>query len=155
MSLVGYVVLAIEHRDGSGQSVHIRSAHGKIRPLTYAPIRDAQYVLSHGNHELLNAFRSWGNDKPDGQYPFRTEQLVFRTKEIYETYHSFRVLVCGDTSNIRSEIRNSKHDLSQWKDQVDVENTWLVGHSFGGSTVVSMLSQEFFVLYADETPTCR
>ncbi|KAF8341521.1 uncharacterized protein EI90DRAFT_1747341 [Cantharellus anzutake] len=84
--------------------------------------------------------RSWGEHvKPAGLYPFRVEQLVFRTNEVYEIYHSFKALVNGDAGNIRSEISGSGHDLSQWKGKIDVDDLYLTGHSFGGATAFAVL----------------
>lgn len=100
--------------------------------------------------------------KPEGALPFRAEQLVFRTHEVYEVFAAFSSLVSSGslsshTSPIRCEIpsspysspsstRNQKpteaeaYDFSAWQNLIDTSTLALTGHSFGGATALAVLN---------------
>lgn len=71
--------------------------------------------------------------------PFRADQLVFRTREIYEAFTGFtNIIRSGEAGPTRCETDRS-YNFSQWKDAADVDTVELTGHSFGGGTAVSLL----------------
>jgi platelet-activating factor acetylhydrolase len=150
MAASGKVVLAIEHRDGTGPVV----VDSRGEPKLY--IQEDQwmyaiYVISVTN---ANATNSWDPTKPQPSdpLPMRADQLRFRRKEIYQIYTAFKDLVNG----VRGEpddvfklnvLDGANVDLKCWEGVVNCEeNVGLVGHSFGGATLVCIpfLSFIFF-----------
>ncbi|KAI0306841.1 platelet-activating factor acetylhydrolase, isoform II-domain-containing protein [Multifurca ochricompacta] len=128
----GKVVLAIEHRDGTSPiSRPLSEKTGK---------RYSQFYISPQEVVWDN-----GKDKVDIQEPriaLRTEQLELRKREIYLGYSAFRKLVRtgehGDLQTIEGSLLDSASWAGDWV-QCD-EGVSLVGHSFGGATIFSMLS---------------
>jgi len=77
----------------------------------------------------------------DPIFAFRAEQLEFRKHEIYLAYSAFRKLVM---TGERGDLRSMDELLLDWEswtgDWVRYdESVSLVGHSFGGATIVSRL----------------
>ncbi|WVR09414.1 hypothetical protein IAU60_006481 [Kwoniella sp. DSM 27419] len=137
----GYVVLSVEHRDGSGPAVCLPPAAGgdgaeesEVRVLHY--IRQSDIKWPEGGDRSLTHFR--------------TLQLEMRSREIYETYHSFRSLV-GAGSDVphagmltsggvgKKELGKRDDWLADVRGKVDVDDLRLTGHSFGGGTVLHIL----------------
>ncbi|KAJ8523539.1 hypothetical protein ONZ45_g110 [Pleurotus djamor] len=129
----GRVVLALEHRDGSGHVCLPRSrdANGQLVTTPKLYIRETDI--------------SWEpDDKPNVQaFAFRAEQLAFRKYEIYTAYKAFRemTLVGNDQHSLQS-IDDSPVDWDSWgPNRVECDTgLTLAGHSFGGCTVLSLLS---------------
>ncbi|KAF8681161.1 Platelet-activating factor acetylhydrolase, isoform II [Rhizoctonia solani] len=118
----GMVVIALEHRDGSGPSVMPTDEEtGKPIPKLY----------------FQNDDISW-EEQPKGKLPLRVEQLKFRIREVYESYESFKHIVQGNRGDTVSMDNFSGWD--SFKDQVDFSKILLTGHSFGGATSLSLLS---------------
>lgn len=92
----------------------------------------------------------WESDKPSdaGATAFRNDQLTFRRQEIYLAYSAFRSTIeSGHHTNNSGQklelqtIDESQIDWESWSKNVKCESdVALVGHSFGGATVVSSLS---------------
>jgi len=135
----GNVVLAVEHRDGTGAVCMPRSRglDGKFQTRTIYYVKDADI--------------SWeGNAKPsDYPMPLRGEQLLFRRHEIYLTYSAISRLLGNDTTLELETLDGTVVNRSLWT-EVDKstgrgpvkfdKDVILTGHSFGGCTVLSMLS---------------
>jgi platelet-activating factor acetylhydrolase len=94
----------------------------------------------------MRSLHSWDNSgvvngSSDPGFAFRAEQLEFRQHEIYLAYSAFRRLVLtGERGDLRS-VDESPLDWESWTgDWVRCdEDVSLVGHSFGGATLVSRL----------------
>ncbi|KAG9105985.1 hypothetical protein FRC07_009033 [Ceratobasidium sp. 392] len=116
------VVLAIEHRDGSGPMVSpIDEETGNPVPKLYIQAKEL----------------SWDNE-PNTKLPIRKDQLAFRIREIYEAFASFKSVVEGDRATT-----TSMESFDHWdslKGQVDCSKVFLTAHSFGGATSLSLLS---------------
>ncbi|OCF40122.1 hypothetical protein I317_06073 [Kwoniella heveanensis CBS 569] len=126
----GYVVLALEHRDGSGPAVCLP---GESRVMHY--IRRSDLKWAEGEDKSLTHFR--------------TLQLDIRSREIYEAYHSFKKLLAPGASLPKASVSDSGLDKKglakrdEWiktlEGKVDAEDLRLTGHSFGGGTVLHIL----------------
>lgn len=82
--------------------------------------------------------------------PFRADQLVFRSREMYEAFGAFTSIVrSGEAGPTRCES-DQKHNFSQWKGRVDADGVELTGHSFGGATAVCIVSAAFDFWLAEE-----
>lgn len=124
----GYVVLAVEHRDGSGPAVVLPPRRSKeSRVLYYTGVDDISWAEGE-EHPVTHA---------------RTLQLDIRTREVYEAYHSFKRLLSheGDSSlkieGLEGDVRQSWID--SMKNKIDFDDLRLTGHSFGGGTILHLL----------------
>ncbi|CAG7848628.1 SubName: Full=Uncharacterized protein {ECO:0000313/EMBL:CCA70463.1} [Serendipita indica DSM 11827] len=79
----GYVVLAIEHRDGTGPS-SIYPIDGKRGPHYYLNVQNLDW-----DEKLKN---------PETPMPLRTQQLDVRYVEILEVFKAFKEIVSGNDS---------------------------------------------------------
>ncbi|KAF9268144.1 hypothetical protein L218DRAFT_892916 [Marasmius fiardii PR-910] len=130
----GRVVLAIEHRDGTNPACQTRSwdADGKCttKPIFYT--RQADVSFDEGKEEPL---------------PLRADQLLVRRHEIYYIFHTFSRFLSGDT-NARLEVAADCGNFrpEDWTGRnggevpVSLKDICLAGHSFGGCTMLSILS---------------
>ncbi|KAG8763090.1 hypothetical protein FRC12_008721 [Ceratobasidium sp. 428] len=118
----GMVVLAIEHRDGSGPMVAPTDEEtGKPVSKLYIQAKEL----------------SWDNE-PTTKLPIRKDQLKFRIREIYECFASFRSIVDGDRGTTTS--LGSFDHWDSLKGQVECSKVFLTAHSFGCATSLSLLS---------------
>ncbi|KAK7060480.1 hypothetical protein VNI00_001245 [Paramarasmius palmivorus] len=130
----GRVVLAIEHRDGTGTACTTRSwdSEGKCstRPILYIRESDALY----------------GEEDKDALMPLRRDQLIIRHYEIYTAYKRFSQFV-RDQSDSGLQVEDAKDfQYDSWRNNgggqcpVRLDEVCLAGHSFGGCTTFSVLS---------------
>ncbi|KAJ6490411.1 platelet-activating factor acetylhydrolase, isoform II-domain-containing protein [Mycena vitilis] len=126
LAAAGKVVLAIEHRDGTGPACF---PHGRTMMYT----REDEVVFPPETEE---------GDAPR-VLPLRADQLVFRQHEVYRTYAAFCALVRDGVA--LDTVGGERVDLKSWSPEaglalVKCDDVSLVGHSFGGCTMLSMLS---------------
>jgi len=130
----GYVVLAVEHRDGSAPAVTLPPAPPVNGRTT--PTKQEQRVLGYIKKDEI----AWEGGEKGSLERFRTLQLEMRVREVYEAYQSFGRVVQGDSSEAILEPIDAAL-RQQWagslRDQVDMSQVQLTGHSFGAGTVVS------------------
>lgn len=133
----GRVVLAVEHRDGTGTACIPQSwkVDGKRTSRTLLYLRE-------------NDIR-WEDDDTVQQKPFalRVEQLAFRHQELYIAYSTFRHFVQNDPVEIDTidgppiSIEGWTNVNSEGRPSINCdEDVILAGHSFGGCTMLSILS---------------
>ncbi|KZP24695.1 hypothetical protein FIBSPDRAFT_856902 [Athelia psychrophila] len=121
----GRVVLAMEHRDGTGPACVWGVGEGE-RTLLY--IQDDDVVW---DEEGLG----------EGGMPLRTDQLEMRRREIYLAHDSFRGLVDPAYKALHSIKPHAAADAAGWSGAVQAgAEVALTGHSFGGATVLSILA---------------
>ncbi|KAL4076150.1 platelet-activating factor acetylhydrolase [Scleroderma citrinum] len=127
----GRVVLAIEHRDGSGHACV--PSHGD--PILYIRKPDLSWPSGQqvDEHTMMS---------------FHREQLAFRRREVYYTFGAMRDLVLEGRQKAGElqAVDGASIDWSSWSNgsqkkfiECD-EDVVLVGHSFGGATVLSILT---------------
>lgn len=114
----GYLVAALDHRDGSAsQSLYVDPNNGEVKTVVY----DSTYDLKSSVVE-------------EGRYA----QLEQRREDITRLLDCVEQLNTGQLKNILTP----DFDLQQFVGSVDAERCALVGHSFGGATVVACLDDE-------------
>ncbi|KAJ3029254.1 UNVERIFIED_CONTAM: Platelet-activating factor acetylhydrolase [Siphonaria sp. JEL0065] len=107
----GFLVLSIEHRDGT-----------------------ASITAKNNYHEVLDYERYKG--VPGKIMEFRQNQLKQRVKEVLEAHALLASLNNG------TAVKNIlPHTLPDLKDRLDIENSILIGHSFGAGTTIEVLQQ--------------
>ncbi|UKZ81443.1 hypothetical protein TrVFT333_009215 [Trichoderma virens FT-333] len=118
----GYVVAAVEHRDGScpGTLMRIKG-------------QDDLQLLAFKEAELLS-------DPPMDTARYKHEQLAFRDAEILDTVNILRAINSGKGDDIFS--RNSRSEgshLRDWAGRLDFCNLAIAGHSFGATGALQAL----------------
>ena len=140
----GYVVLVLEHRDGSAPAVSLpplsESLDGHDGSAA-AGCKDKERIL----HYLKLPDLAWDDEEDKSLMRFRTLQLDMRVRETYEAYHSFKRLTNGDHESVTVIDGLKKVDeaalLSSFRDKVNIDSVTLTGHSFGAGTLVSLVPQ--------------
>ncbi|KAG6880349.1 hypothetical protein C0992_007760 [Termitomyces sp. T32_za158] len=118
----GRVVLAMEHRDGTGCA-----CVASDRPIYYYKEHDVVVDDINKSEEMA-------------PLPFRADQLEFRREEIYTAYRSFCDFLKDDLTSNLNALDNQPIERSSWTSVCFDKNVTLAGHSFGGCTVLSILS---------------
>lgn len=118
----GYVVAAVEHRDGSCPGTLMRIKGEKDKQL-----------LHFKEAELLS-------DPPMDREKYKREQLAFRDAEMLETINILRAINDGHGDDIFA--RNSRAEgshLHGWANRLDFGNLTIGGHSFGATGALQTL----------------
>ncbi|KAF1974225.1 hypothetical protein BU23DRAFT_638439 [Bimuria novae-zelandiae CBS 107.79] len=141
----GFVVCAVEHRDGSGPRTfvnHAKEGDGSLQNL------EKQNNVEHTDEE-----RKRGVDKVDYIFPKGNpkDTAPHNEKGIEEAYRVLRDISEGRGEEVaRSNLRRKGYvgassrglegiDWSRWKDRFHVDKITMAGHSFGAATVVEVL----------------
>ena len=118
----GYVVAAIEHRDGSGPGSVVRKDESRDR---YAfPIKKS-HLQSHPKLDTAS---------------FKQVQLDFRQAEIHEALRVLRRINNGKGESVYQ--RNTCEeglDLENWIGRLNMNEVTMGGHSFGGTAALQAL----------------
>ncbi|KAJ3065584.1 Platelet-activating factor acetylhydrolase [Podochytrium sp. JEL0797] len=109
----GFLVLAVEHRDGSA-CASARNAYTDPIPYKRPPPEGPEAVQ------------------------FRVNQLSQRVQEVNESFRLLESLNKGES--IQNLVENTA--LPDLTGRLDLENCVLMGHSFGGATVLCALQEE-------------
>jgi platelet-activating factor acetylhydrolase len=120
----GYVVAAIEHRDGSCPGSLLIGKDGKQK-----------HVLHFKEKELL--------PKPETEMDtprMKKEQLDFRQAEITETISVLRRINSGRGEETRhANTRKEGTHLADWENKLDFSNLIIGGHSYGATGALQAL----------------
>ena len=150
----GVVVAALEHRDGSGISSSVRM------PGKGVDGRVAKMSVPYFAFETVG-LRSFAEHPSDREAGLRRAQMAMRSAEIKECLHVLQQIQAGRgaevaesstrgmTSKLGGRGDRGKHPRQQrareeadrlqaWRGRIDAECPALVGHSFGGATVIEM-----------------
>jgi platelet-activating factor acetylhydrolase len=154
----GFVVVAIEHRDGSG-------------PRTFVNLPEKGVDTAQGKIDISNRDRRRGFSRMDYVFPkdnardtmpgneqgvdgeLRAAQIQLRLAEIEEAYHVMTLihdgkgeyvaqnsLRCKANGNIGGSSRGLRGiDWQAWKNRFHLKQVTMLGHSFGGATCVEVL----------------
>lgn len=162
----GFVVVAVEHRDGSGPRSYVNRSpregeegsaedtekRGKVdhdeeeRQLGFSTV---DYLFPKGNHFDTSPNNEKGVDKE-----LRGAQIDLRMAELEEAYSIMRSIHAGKGQTIASKnLRKkgykgaSRHglegiDWSRWQNRFHLDHVTACGHSFGAATCVEMLRHD-------------
>mmetsp|Transcript_34064 Transcript_34064/g.83495 ORF Transcript_34064/g.83495 Transcript_34064/m.83495 type:complete len:331 (+) Transcript_34064:609-1601(+) len=111
----GYLVAAIEHRDGSASNAAFISADGTA--VTYQ-----RYLHT------------------DGKFSYRREQLAKRRGEFNAVVAALTAAAEGKA--VRNVFPGSGFNAATLDGAVDMSSLTAIGHSFGGSTVVAAMAHD-------------
>lgn len=122
----GYIVCAVEHRDGSGPSSSIRLADGSTRDFDFLNWQDVYWP------EYSEA------DQPADETRLRHDQLAMRKAEIEEIVNVMGRIAAGEDimeTGKMSPNFNRQHWGPSWN-ALHVERPIVIGHSLGGSAAL-------------------
>lgn len=156
----GFIVCAIEHRDGSGpRTVINHPPEGSARRVISEAAYREKYHIKPGVSPPHNTvkFIFPANDKYDTtpsheiDRELRESQIQLRVAEIDEAYHVMTEISLGRGEELKKHnlrVRGAPGassqglhgiDFSTWKHRFHVDKVTLIGHSFGSATAVEML----------------
>lgn len=156
----GFIVAAVEHRDGSGpMSIVNHPPELSARRLTSEAIYRVKYHKRRKearNYDkipcVIPAFDKYDTSpRHEVDHELREAQINLRVSEIDEAYQVMVEIASGRGEdlkevNLRSPGRAGASsqglngiDFDTWKDRFHVDNVTMVGHSFGAATTVQML----------------
>ena len=121
MASRGYVVAAIEHRDGSGPGTEIHRPDGPP---------EARLVISRDELDPV----------PD-EAQFKIMQLAMREAEVEATVHVLRMLNNGQGDEVaKANAHGYGVDyLPSWADRLDMKRIVMAGHSYGATLALQAL----------------
>ncbi|TPX09275.1 uncharacterized protein E0L32_009467 [Thyridium curvatum] len=164
LASLGYVVVAMEHRDGSGARTYVNMPLGQesqnmeekgVDDLKRAKTKRQQkrkgyyavdYIFPKDNAEDTSPHNDRGVDKE-----LRSAQLEMRLAEIEEAFHMLTVINNGHGNDVeernlrRAGNAGSKSQglegliWSDWRERLCLQNVTMMGHSFGGAATVQAL----------------
>lgn len=160
----GFVVCAVEHRDGSGPRTYVNHAKSGAGTMSDGEKK------GHVDHKPDEKERGYDvidylfpKDNPYDTSPqgdkgvdreLRDAQIELRMVELQEAYHVMREIHAGKGQkiadrNLRTEgyKASSSHglkgvDWDRWKDRFHLEHVTACGHSFGAATITEMLRHD-------------
>ncbi|OQV02202.1 hypothetical protein CLAIMM_07438 [Cladophialophora immunda] len=136
----GFVVVALEHRDGSGPRTMVN--HSAVGP---------------GSRYCTEADGNVEHEKKAAKKPYDTVDFIFAKSDKYDTTPGHQVMqeICAGNGDkvaarnlrVKPAIGASKIGLdgiewSSWQDRFFTEGVTMVGHSFGATTAVEVLRQK-------------
>lgn len=160
----GFVVCAVEHRDGSGPRTfvnHAKSGPGSMENNeTDAGVDHTSEERSHGYDTIDYLFPK---DNPSDTSPhnekgvdreLRSAQIALRMAEIGEAYDVLQEICKGKGQEVADRNLRRKGykgasskgldgiDWTRWKDRIRLDYVTAAGHSFGAATVVEILRHD-------------
>lgn len=114
----GYLVAAVEHRDGSGPGTIVHSSEGTGRKVWHLELEDLQA------------------DPPMTELDLKAAQLAYREAEIRETIHLFARMNAGDHV-VNRKPRSPA--LPSFQHRLNLSAVTLAGHSYGATGVLQAL----------------
>jgi platelet-activating factor acetylhydrolase len=117
----GYVVAAVEHRDGSGPGTIIHYDNGKERRVWHLKLEDLESSPAMTDLDLKAA------------------QLNFREAEISETIKLFARLNAGDAPVVNLKPDSPRQALPGFKHRLNLSAVTVAGHSYGATGAMQAL----------------
>lgn len=120
MASRGYIVAAIEHRDGSGPGTEIYQKDGSKRDL---------FTISNSDLE------------PQPLEPnLKMMQLAMRQAEVEETVRVLKQMNDGHGADVHKQnMRGEGEYLPEWRDRLDMSRFIVGGHSYGATLALQAL----------------
>lgn len=117
----GYVVAAVEHRDGSGPGTIIHSTDGSERKVWHLKREDLK------------------SDPPMTELDLKAAQLNFREAEMSETIRLFARLNAGDAPIVNLKPDSPRQALPGFKHRLNLSAVTVAGHSYGATGAMQAL----------------
>jgi platelet-activating factor acetylhydrolase len=156
----GFVIVALEHRDGSGPRSFINLPKDRVNPAdskaeTSRSRRKREKVYSRIDYIFPkdNPMDTAPGNKTGVDSKLRSAQIQLRLAEIEEAYHVMTLIHDGKgeqvaAANLRikepGRVGGSTRGLrginwASWKDRFHLKQVTMLGHSFGAATTIEVL----------------
>jgi platelet-activating factor acetylhydrolase len=144
----GFVVVAMEHRDGSGARTYVNMS--KPGEENGEGVRKDGFMIDYIFPED-NAQDTSPNNARGVDMALRTAQISMRLAEIEEAFHVLEMInggrgheVSGQNLRQKGNLGSSPYgldgiDWTEWAGRLHLRNVTMMGHSFGGVTTVQVL----------------
>ncbi|KAL4866932.1 hypothetical protein BDV12DRAFT_172096 [Aspergillus spectabilis] len=145
----GYIVAAIEHRDGSGPGSVVRRGGGRQGTVLSTDGENRRHGHGHGHghgqgqgHRRARSVRNvlhfashhLEHDPPLTRETLQQAQLTFRQAEMEETVRVLQLINAGEGETVfRHNARGEGTHLGEWQGRLDIERLVLAGHSYGAT----------------------
>ncbi|KAI3324716.1 hypothetical protein HD806DRAFT_53558 [Xylariaceae sp. AK1471] len=156
MASNGFIVVAIEHRDGSGARSYVNLPPNETSPEADRPgVTDenrsykVDYIFPEDNAKDTSPHNARGVD-----VELRNAQIDMRMAEIEEIYYVLQLIDDGHgeivyeanlrrKGNVGSGSKGLEDiDWPDWEGRMFLHNVTVMGHSFGGATTVQVVRQK-------------
>ncbi|EMD92555.1 hypothetical protein COCC4DRAFT_162856 [Bipolaris maydis ATCC 48331] len=117
----GYVVAAVEHRDGSGPGTIIHHPDGKEEKVWHMELEDLEA------------------NPPMTELDLKAAQLNYREAEISETIKLFAKLNAGEAPIVNLKPDSPRNALPGFKNRLNLSAVTVGGHSYGATGVMQAL----------------
>jgi platelet-activating factor acetylhydrolase len=117
----GYIVAAVEHRDGSGPGTIVHLPDGKEKKVWHMKLRDLE------------------SKPPMTELDLKEAQLAFREAEISETIKLFARLNAGDAPVVNLKENSPREALPGFKGRLNMDAVTVAGHSYGATGAMQAL----------------
>lgn len=150
----GFIVVAMEHRDGSGARSYVNippsGAVAGGRATDNAPSR--HYVVDY-LWPRNNAYDTSPRNDQGVDIELRNAQIEMRMAEVEEAYYALELINNGQGglihgSNLRKKgnVGSSSKglediDWTDWTGRMFLQDVTMMGHSFGGATTIQIVRQ--------------
>ncbi|KAK1171834.1 platelet-activating factor acetylhydrolase [Acipenser oxyrinchus oxyrinchus] len=126
----GFIVAAVEHRDESASATFYYKDQST----------EQQHQVSSTPEHLKEEWLYYRTLKPgEPEFPLRNQQVQQRANECIGALNLLTDINAGQSVN---NVLNLHFDWSKLKDSMDLCRTAIMGHSFGGATVIQSLCRE-------------
>ncbi|USP78628.1 uncharacterized protein yc1106_05902 [Curvularia clavata] len=117
----GYVVAAVEHRDGSGPGTIIHHPNGRDEKVWHMKLEDLEA------------------NPPMTELDLKAAQLNYREAEISETIKLFAQLNAGDAPVVNLKPDSPRNALPGFKNRLNLSAVTVGGHSYGATGAMQAL----------------
>lgn len=118
----GYVVAAIEHRDGSCPGTIVMLPDGTSKIIFHTKVKELKWK---GQHESAD---------------IKPTQLAMRQAEVEEAVRVLKSIANGDGHQIyASNPRGEGRHLASWANRLDLDMLIMAGHSYGATLALQAL----------------
>jgi platelet-activating factor acetylhydrolase len=167
----GFIVLAVEHRDGSGARTYVNLPENKEVSRQQSDVninvddvsskkrkKDPESRNQHYKVDYLfpkdNAQDTAPHNARGVDTELRNAQIEMRMAEIEEAYYILELINSGQGKKVTDmNLRRKGNmgassrgldgiDWDDWRGRVHTENVTIMGHSFGGATTVQVVRNE-------------
>ena len=153
----GFVVISIEHRDGSGPRTYVNLPKERSLDNGKVDLSDRAKRKGHSKMDYVfpknNARDTLPGNKQGVDAELRSAQIQLRLAEIEEAYHIMTLVHNGEGAKIakaslRCKENGSKGGSSRglqginwesWRGEFHLQQVTMLGHSFGAATTVEVL----------------
>ena len=151
----GFIVCALEHRDGSGPSTVVHHVPevlgGRLRPDEHEGDERSNSKATYDNVKFMFASSDAHDTRPGHHvdHDMRNAQIEFRIAEIEEAFEVMKIIQRGEgqtlvENNLKSNtvVAGENIDWAAWKDRFHIDHVTVAGHSFGAATSSRILREK-------------